>query len=298
MRILTVIELREISEVRKLVRAWRQENASVGLVMTMGALHRGHSSLIEYARAHCGRVLATIFVNPIQFGPSEDYAIYPRSEAADFALLAGCGCDAVFAPGVEEIFPHGERSLAGSRTHVSVREVTAIMDGPIRPGHFTGVVTIVLKMLNIATPDEAYFGEKDYQQYVVIRAMAEDLFLPVRIVMCPTVRDADGLALSSRNAYLTAEQRAIAPGLYQTLRTAVAELRRDGAGQARAVADRAAGRLLALGFDSVDYVEFYDHQLAPPRPGGGPAGLRLFGAAWLGRAQLTDSLPVDAELEG
>lgn len=291
-----MIELREISNVSKLVQAWRQERASIGLVMTLGALHRGHMSLVKYAQAHCNRVLATIFVNPIQFGPSEDYAIYPRSEAQDFDLLAEWGCEAVFAPTAEELFPRGERSLQDSRTLVSVKDITSILCGPVRPGHFTGVVTIVLKMLNIVAANEAYFGEKDYQQYVIIRAMAEDLFVPVRIVVCPTIREADGLALSSRNAYLTGEQRAIAPGLYRTLCAATRELRREGIGQADAVAERATGRLLALGFDSVDYLEFRDHELALPQLGNDPRELRLFAAARLGETQLTDNLSADAEI--
>lgn len=291
-----MIELRKISNVTKLVQGWRQERATVGLVMTMGALHRGHMSLVKYAQAHCNRVLATIFVNPIQFGPSEDYLIYPRSEARDFDLLAEWGCEAVFAPTAEELFPRGERSLQDSRTLVSVKDITSILCGPVRPGHFTGVVTIVLKMLNIVAADEAYFGEKDYQQYVIIRAMTEDLFVPVRIVACPTIREADGLALSSRNTYLTGEQRAIAPGLYRTLCAATQELRGEGIGRADVVAERANGRLLALGFDSVDYLEFRDHELALPQLGNDPRDLRLFAAARLGETQLTDNLPVDAEI--
>jgi pantoate--beta-alanine ligase len=263
--------------------------------MTMGALHRGHMSLVEHAQAHCDRVLATIFVNPIQFGPSEDYVIYPRSEARDFDLLAEWGCEAVFAPPVEELFPRGERSLQESRTTVSVKDITSILCGPVRPGHFTGVITIVLKMLNIVAADEAYFGEKDYQQYVIIRAMAEDLFVPVRIVPCPTVREADGLALSSRNTYLTGEQRAIAPGLYRTLCAATRELRREGIGRAGAVAERATGRLLTLGFDRVDYLEFRDHELALPQPRTDLRELRVLAAARLGTARLIDNVPVGME---
>lgn len=287
-----MIELREIPEVRKLVQAWRQEKTPVGLVMTMGALHHGHMSLVEHARAHCERVLAAIFVNPLQFGPSEDYATYPRCEARDIELLEAWGCGAVFAPSAEAIFPRGERSPQESRTLVNVQEITAILCGPVRPGHFTGVATIVLKMLNIVAPDEAYFGEKDYQQYVIIRAMAEDLCLPVRIVACPTIRESDSLAMSSRNAYLTHEQRAIAPGLYQTMCAATQELRQEGVQRAEAVADRAIARLLALGFDSVDYLEFRDDQLALPTTGTDVRNLRLFAAAWLGRAQLTDNVLV------
>jgi pantoate--beta-alanine ligase len=288
----TVIELREIPEVRRLIGAWRREGASVGLVMTMGALHRGHMSLVEYARTHSDRVLATIFVNPLQFGPSEDYVMYPRTEARDSELLEGWGCEALFAPPVEVIFPRGERSPEESRTLVNVRGATAILDGPVRPGHFVGMASIVMKMLNIVAPDEAYFGEKDYQQYVIIRAMADDLCVPVRIVLCPTIRESDGLAMSSRNAYLSDEQRAIAPGLYQTMRTAANELCQEGVQRAGAVAERAKVRLITLGFESVDYLEFRDDQLALPDPGADARDLRLIAAAWLGRAQLTDNVLV------
>jgi pantoate--beta-alanine ligase len=287
-----VIELRDIPEVRKLVQAWHREDASVGLVMTLGALHRGHVSLIERARAAGCRVLATIFVNPLQFGPSEDYAVYPRSETADTELLAAAGCDAVFLPSVEAIFPRGELSPADSRTLVTVRGITGMMDGTVRPGHFTGVATIVLKMMNIVAPDVAFFGEKDYQQYEVLRAMAEDLCHPARMVACPTIREPDGLAMSSRNAYLSDEQRAIAPGLHQTMCEAARELRRDGARRAGAIAEAGTTRLLALGFEKVDYLEFRDARLDLAGPGSGIADLRLYAAAWLGISQLTDNLLV------
>lgn len=287
-----MIELREISEVRDLVREWRKEKAPVGLVMTMGALHRGHLSLIEKARARCGRVIATIFVNPLQFGPSEDYARYPRSEAEDLRMLKSQGCDAIFLPQAEEMFPRGDQGQREGRTLVQVRGITSVMDGPVRPGHFAGVATIVLKMLNIVGPDEAYFGEKDYQQYEVISAMAQDLCVPARMVPCPTVREPDGLALSSRNTYLSAAQRAIAPGLYATMREAARELRAAGAGEAGPIAGRAAARLLAMGFDSVDYLEFRDGELALAVPSAAAGDLRLYAAAWLGGCQLTDNILV------
>jgi pantoate--beta-alanine ligase len=287
-----VIELHDIPEVRKLVQAWHREDATVGLVMTLGALHRGHVSLIERARAAGCRVLATIFVNPLQFGPSEDYAVYPRSETADTELLAAAGCDAVFLPSVEAIFPRGELSPADSRTLVAVRRITDVMDGTVRPGHFTGVATIVLKMMNIVAPDVAFFGEKDYQQYEVLRAMAEDLCHPARMVACPTIREPDGLAMSSRNAYLSDGQRAIAPGLYRTMCAATRELRRDGVRRAGAIAEAGTGRLLALGFEKVDYLEFRDARLDLADPGSDIADLRLYAAAWLGISQLTDNLLV------
>ena len=287
-----MIELRQVREVRRLVRSWRQEQASVGVVMTMGALHAGHLSLVEAAVKRCDHVLSTIFVNPLQFGPSEDYDTYPRPEKEDIELLDSSGCAAVFIPRAEEIFSRGERVPQESRTLVKAPGLAAILCGPFRDGHFTGMATEVLKMLNIVGADEAYFGEKDYQQYVIIRAMAEDLFVPVRIVACPTIREPDGLALSSRNSYLNPGQRAIAPGLYRILCAATRELRQEGIERADAVADRATGRLLALGFDSVDYLEFRDPELALPRPDNDVRDMRVLAAVRLGKARLIDNMRV------
>jgi pantoate--beta-alanine ligase len=204
------------------VRPWRASAAgSVGLVPTMGYLHAGHLSLVERARRENDRVAATLFVNPTQFGPGEDLARYPRDLDRDRGLLEAAGCDMLFAPSADEMYP------PGSDTFVEVGAVAAPLEGARRPSHFRGVATVVLKLFGIVQPDRAYFGQKDAQQLAVIRKMAGDLNVPVAVVGCPTVRDADGLALSSRNSYLSPEDRAAAPVLYRAL-TAAADAWRTG----------------------------------------------------------------------
>jgi pantoate--beta-alanine ligase len=251
----------------------------------MGALHEGHLSLIRLARSRADRVVASLFVNPSQFAPHEDFAAYPRDEARDAVLLAEAGCDLLYAPPVEAIYP------SGFATTVSVSGLTASLEGETRPGHFEGVATVVAKLLIQATPDLAVFGEKDFQQLQVIRRLARDLDLPVEIIGAPIIRDADGLALSSRNAYLSPEDRRIAPALPRALETARAALL---AGEAVALA-AAAGRtaLLAAGFARVDYFTARDPQTLAPLDAGplsGPA--RLMCAAVLGHTRLLDNLPV------
>jgi len=194
------------------VRRWRRERAgTVGLVPTMGALHAGHLSLVETARRECDRVVVSLFVNPTQFGPHEDYARYPRDQDRDAALLEKAGAEALFAPGVETVYPPGHE------TTVDVGSVAWLFEGERRPGHFRGVATVVLKLLGITTPDRAYFGEKDAQQLAVIRRLVADLDVPVAIRGCPIVREKDGLALSSRNAYLSPTERAAAVVLSRAL---------------------------------------------------------------------------------
>lgn len=198
-------------DMRETVRAWRREGAAVGLVPTMGYLHDGHLGLVRLAREKADRVVASIFVNPTQFGPNEDLATYPRDEARDLALLKAEGVDAVFMPGVEEMYG------AGGDTFVEVPGLSGILQGALRPGHFRGVATVVTKLFNIVTPDFAVFGEKDYQQLTLIRQMVRDLDMPLEIVGHPTVREADGLAMSSRNVRLSAEHRAQAVVLSRAL---------------------------------------------------------------------------------
>ncbi len=203
-----------IDAVRSKVRAWRAAGLQVAFVPTMGNLHAGHISLLAAARDRGDRVVASVFVNPLQFGPSEDFTRYPRTPVEDERLLVEARCDLLFAPEVEEIYPAGGKQA----TLVSVRGLSEILCGQFRPGHFDGVATVVAKLFGIVAPDVAVFGEKDYQQLLVVRRMALDLSLPVEIVGAPTVRASDGLALSSRNRYLSAEERARAPLIYQTLR--------------------------------------------------------------------------------
>ena len=210
-----------IAAVREHVQAWRREGLRVAFIPTMGDLHAGHVSLIEAARRHGERFVASIFVNPTQFGPNEDWANYPRTPSEDERMLAAAGCSLMFIPDVAEIYPKGfERA-----TRVEVPGLSRILDGEFRPGHFEGVSTIVAKLFHIIEPDVAVFGEKDYQQLTVIRRMVADLCMPIEIVGAPTVRDHDGLAMSSRNQYLTTAERALAPQIYIALEAAASRLR-------------------------------------------------------------------------
>jgi pantoate--beta-alanine ligase len=227
--------------------------APVGFVPTMGYLHEGHLALVEAARRDCATVAASIFVNPTQFGPNEDFERYPRDEARDLELLEAAGADLVLLPPVEEIYPPGDS------TRVRVDGITDVLEGARRPGHFEGVTTVVAKLFGIVQPDRAYFGEKDGQQLRVIRRMTQDLLLPIEIVACPTVRESDGLARSSRNVYLTAEERAQAPALHAGLAAAA---------EAFAAGERDADRLRALVREhieaqplaEIDYVSLADSE--------------------------------------
>jgi pantoate--beta-alanine ligase len=274
---------RSVADLRSRVADWRRAGESVALVPTMGALHEGHLSLMRLAQAHCRRVVATIFVNPTQFAPHEDFDAYPRLEAIDRARLTAERVDLLYAPPAAEVYPDG------FATTITVSGVSEGLCGQFRPQMFPGVATVVAKLLIQAAPDVAVFGEKDYQQLQVIRRLAADLDLPVAIVGGPTVREADGLALSSRNAYLTAEQRAIAPTLNRLLIRAAERL---SAGDV-APPLLAAGRreLEQAGFGKVDYLELRAADgLAPLDRADRPA--RLLAAAWLGRARLIDNVPV------
>lgn len=202
---------RRVEDIRSVIAAFREDGACVGLVPTMGALHAGHLRLVEEARGTCDRVVATIFVNPTQFGDQRDLAAYPRREAVDVAMLEAAGVDAVFIPQVAELYPEGDETI------VETMRLSQLFHGAVRPGHFRGVATVVTKLLNIATPDHAFFGEKDYQQLAVIRRLVRDLFLPVRIHGVPTMREADGLAMSSRNARLSPGDRRAATVLNRAL---------------------------------------------------------------------------------
>lgn len=284
--------LREIGQVRRQVGIWRADHCRVGVVMTMGALHDGHLSLVMLARQECDRVLVTVFVNPLQFGVGEDFDKYPRDEANDIRLLGDAGCDTVFVPSVTTMFPRGDRDVSHARTVVSVRGITNVLCGPHRPGYFEGVTTEVLRMLNIVGGDAAYFGEKDYQQYVVVAAMVEDLGLPVQVVVGPTIREPDGLALSSRNAYLTVSQRAAAPELYRALHTAALEIGERGVTVIPAAAAAARRRLLAAGFEMVEYLEARDASLKDVGLETAVDELRVFGAARLGQTRLIDNVRV------
>lgn len=256
---------------------------SVGVVPTMGALHEGHLSLARRARAECDRVITTIFVNPKQFNNPEDLKHYPRSEVADAALLATVPVDAIFAPPVEEVYPDS------FITNVTLQGVAQSLEGYMRPGHFDGVATVVTKLFGMTLADRGYFGQKDWQQLQVVLRLVRDLNLPVTVVGCETVREGDGLAMSSRNARLTAGGRAKAPVLYAAISRAAAEIR---AGHADRMAIReAAETLRAAGFERVEYIELRDAETLMPsddprRP------RRMLAAAWLDAVRLIDNIPV------
>lgn len=256
----------------------------MALVPTMGAIHDGHLSLVRAGRLAADRVVVSLFVNPMQFGANEDFASYPANEAADEAALSGASVDTIYAPTLSAIYPDG------FVTRVSVAALAGGLCGSHRPGHFDGVATVVSKLLLQCSPDIALFGEKDYQQLQIIRRMVRDLDIPVAIQGVPTLRDSDGLALSSRNAYLNEEQRRIAPTLFSAL-SALALKIADGAVECTGAAKETAEDLLAAGFSSVDYVAVCDAEtLAPVERVAGAA--RVFGAAHLGPARLIDNVPV------
>jgi len=275
--------VRTVAELRAQVRAWRQAGQRIGFVPTMGALHEGHLSLVRLARTKADRVVASVFVNPTQFAPHEDFEAYPRDEARDAALLGQAGCDLLFAPSVDEMYP------PGASTTVTVAGVSEPLDGQARPSHFAGVATVVAKLLNQCAPDVAVFGEKDFQQLQVIRRLARDLDMPVEIVGGPTARAEDGLALSSRNAYLSAAERLVAGCLNRVLRDVLDRVRRGE--PVEAVEQQAVADLQAAGFTKVDYVEVRVPETLErlgPGPASGP--VRVLAAAHLGRTRLIDNM--------
>jgi len=277
--------LTTIAAVRAHVQAWRRAGLRVAFVPTMGNLHEGHVSLIEAARRHGQRFIASIFVNPMQFGPNEDFAHYPRTPREDERMLAAAGCSLMFMPDVTEIYPHG----AERATRIEVPGLSRILDGEFRPGHFEGVSTVVAKLFHIVEPDVAIFGEKDYQQLTVIRRMVADLCMPVEIVGAPTVRDADGLAMSSRNQYLTAAERALAPEIYKALQAAAARL---AAGDTDFASIERAGfqRLARAGFQPDYFSVRTADDLAPANARA--AHLVILTAARIGKARLIDNVQV------
>ena len=272
-----------IAAVRERVQRWRSQGQRVAFVPTMGNLHAGHLSLLEAARQHGERFVASIFVNPMQFGPNEDFAHYPRTPQRDERMLAEAGCDLMFMPDVSEIYPEGMEKA----TRVVVPELSEILCGQFRPGHFQGVTSVVARLFNIVQPDVAVFGEKDYQQLTIIRRMTADLCMPVQIVAAPTVREADGLAMSSRNQYLTPAERRIAPRIYEELTRAVNRLR-AGERDFAAIERSAMQALQDAGFRPEYFSIREADDLRPASPASND--LVVLAAARLGRARLIDNL--------
>ena len=274
-----------IANIRERVQAWKREGLRVGFVPTMGNLHSGHLALVDAVREHSDRSMASIFVNPTQFGPGEDYESYPRTLEADRALLEQKGTDLVFAPPVEEIYPDGE-----PLTWVNVDQLDQHLCGASRPGHFRGVATVVAKLFNIVQPDLAAFGEKDYQQLAIIRRMVRDLCMPVEILGVPTMREADGLAVSSRNGYLSERERSLAPELYQHVQQA-RDAALAGERNYAHLCQRMSRALEERGF-TVDYFEVVNADtLAPAGPD--DQQLVIAAAAWLGKPRLIDNIAVE-----
>jgi pantoate--beta-alanine ligase len=279
--------LRTIADLRAMTGQWRQQGLRIGLVPTMGALHEGHLSLVRQAKATVDRAIASIFVNPTQFGPHEDFTRYPRDEEGDAALLTETGCDALFAPDVATMY------APGFAVSIDVGPIAKRWEGAFRPGHFQGVATVVAKLLLQVAPDAAWFGEKDFQQLAVIRRLVADLDIPVAIHGACIVREADGLAMSSRNRYLTADERRIATALNSILQQAIERFchgatAEEASGQAHAA-------LLKAGFTAVDYVAFVDATSLEPVEGAmvqEGADLRLLAVARLGAVRLLDNFPV------
>ena len=275
---------RSAADLRETVAAWRKEGLSVALVPTMGALHEGHLSLVELARTKADRVVVSIFVNPTQFAPNEDFSAYPRTEAADAAKLEG-QADLIFAPDAADMYPDG------FSTTISLTGVTEPLEGTFRPTHFAGVATVVAKLILRAMPDIAIFGEKDWQQLMVIRRMVADLNIPVEILGGPIMREADGLAMSSRNVYLSPEERKAAGQLNVILRETAANVAK-GKPISEALSE-GSKRILALGFDKLDYLEIRDAASLAAFPDDRPSGpARILVAAKIGRTRLIDNMPV------
>ena len=275
--------LRTVADIRALARGWKAAGQAIGVVPTMGALHDGHLSLARRARAECDRVITTIFVNPKQFNNPDDLKKYPRTEEADAALLGTIPVDAIFAPQPDEVYPEG------FITTVSVGGVAEPLEGRMRPGHFDGVATVVTKLFGMTLADRGYFGQKDWQQLQVVLRLTRDLNLPIEIVGCETIREADGLAMSSRNVRLTESGRQKAPVLYAAITAAANDIR---AGHADRMAIReAAEAIRAAGFDRVEYIELRDAAtLMPSDDTSRPR--RMLAAAWLDGVRLIDNIPV------
>lgn len=276
--------IRTVKALRARIGSWRKAGETVALVPTMGALHEGHLSLVRLARRRATRVVVSIFVNPTQFAPGEDLGRYPRDEAGDRKKLAGAGAHLIWAPDVREMYGDGFATI------VMPAGAALPLEGTFRPHHFQGVATVCTKLFSQVSPDLAVFGEKDYQQLCVIRQLVRDLDLPLRIVAAPISRDADGLARSSRNAYLSPEERGAAPALHRAILGIAAVT--AGGGPINTAVETATRDLMAAGFRSVDYIEVRESATLAPFDPTSSAEARVLAAAWLGQTRLIDNVPV------
>ena len=277
--------LRRLADLRALTTKWHGNNETIGVVPTMGALHKGHLSLVEAAKAGCDRVIVTIFVNPKQFNNPEDLANYPRTENEDAEKLVPYGVDAIYVPDPEEVYPQG------FSTTVTVSGLTDVMEGPFRPGHFEGVATVVAKLFLQTQADRAYFGEKDYQQLLVVRRMARDLDIPIEVIGCPTVREASGLAMSSRNLLLSPEGVATAAKISEVMQTLSDRL--INGHPFEPLKQQAEADLLSAGFSQVEYIDLRCAETLEALPHASrPA--RLFVTAWADGVRLIDNIAVPA----
>jgi pantoate--beta-alanine ligase len=280
---------RKISDLRQALKQHRDNAQVIGLIPTMGNLHEGHFSLVKKAREECDFILTTIFVNPTQFGPNEDLQKYPRSFDADIKALESLNCDAVFAPEPEEIYPDGPKL----QTLVTIPDLSHLHCGASRPGHFDGVCTVVTKLFNICQPDKAYFGEKDYQQLSLIKMLVKDLNMPLEIISVATVREESGLALSSRNNYLSAEQKNQAAVLYQSLQQTVSSLQQDARVEFTDLEEAALSSISSAGLKP-DYFSICNARtLLPASPG--DRNLVILTAAYLGTTRLIDNISVNLD---
>ena len=280
----TITIVRTISDVKNILNIWRNDKLNVGLVPTMGALHEGHFSLIRKSLSLSDRTIVTLFVNPKQFGRNEDFDKYPTNELSDIKALENLSVDIIFAPSTEEMYP------PGNITNILLSDIGDLLEGEFRPGFFNGVATVVCKLFMIASPDLAFFGEKDYQQLIIIEKMAQDLNIPVEIVGCPIIRSKDGLALSSRNIYLSDNERLVAPLLFKVLNE-ILDNARNGE-QLVKILNNAKMKLLDSGFTKIDYLKICDDKNLKELGNFSPDA-RILGAAWLGNTRLIDNIGVN-----
>jgi pantoate--beta-alanine ligase len=278
-----VTVVRTVAELRKVTAGWRRAGNTIALVPTMGALHGGHLSLVELAGINADKIVVSIFVNPTQFAPNEDLARYPRDEAGDLKKLATAGADLVWSPRVAEMYPES------FSTGVKAGSAAKDLEGAFRPHHFDGVATVCCKLFNQVAPDVAVFGEKDFQQLAVLRQLVRDLNMPLKLIAAPIKREADGLALSTRNSYLSEAERAIAPTLFKAISDVAKKV--AAGGPIEAVTSEASAELMAAGFRKVDYVEVRDAETLEPA-GKDRGRLRALAAAWLGQTRLIDNVAV------